>query len=232
MKILHIEDTEIFTELAKDMFEGFDIVDEYVSVENGLDGVKLALNNKWNLIIVDYHLPKLNGAEIIKLIRRKKIKTPIIANSSSHNYKLMKSGADEEMEKNFSNESEWYDLIKKYNIKSNPTATYVRVVPRDLFNEAKLLKCLGKISISIHNDKIKAEQELEMPDYGFIIVQNDSGDISCENYHVYKDGLELYFFTPLNSRLPWPLVLQIDDELIDVFEDDGSFTDTFLGMMA
>lgn len=30
---------------------------------------------------------------------------------------------------------------------------YQRVIPRDLFNEAKLLKCLGRLSLFIHDGK-------------------------------------------------------------------------------
>lgn len=39
------------------------------------------------------------------------------------------------------------------------TSSYRRVLPRDLFNEAKLLKCLGQLSLMIHDGKCELRVE-------------------------------------------------------------------------
>jgi hypothetical protein len=110
--------------------------------------------------------------------------------------------------------------------------SYRRVVPRDLFNEAKLLKCLGKIAIGILDGKLgefELEEKFTNPENGFEIVQNDDGDIMCENYRVFKGDEELYLFTRLNSKANWPLMtIDHNAEYIDVMDDDGKFTNDFL----
>jgi len=251
MRILHIEDTDIFLELGQELFESFEFVTEYVPAENGIKGYKLAKEGNFDVIITDGQLPGLLGKEIITRLRRDGYKGIIIANSAGYNSDLMKAGADYEMEKDFMNDEEWRELLLKIKPKSksnpkkrksNPIPSeysfvpYQRVVPRDLFNEAKLLKCLGKISIGILDGKLgkhllteKHTQEEE----GFIILQNEDGDIMCDNYRVFKGKEEIYLFTRLNSRSIWPL-MTIDhrNEYIDVLDDEGKFTKEFLNYLA
>ena len=109
---------------------------------------------------------------------------------------------------------------------------YMRVVPRDLFNESKLLKCLGKISIGILDGKLGEHRLTEKhtrEDEGFIILQNEDGDIMCDNYRVFKGGEEIYLFTRLNSKANWPLMtIDHNAEYIEVLNDDGKFTKEFL----
>jgi hypothetical protein len=114
--------------------------------------------------------------------------------------------------------------------KNNPTgSSYLRVIPRDLFNESKLLKCLGKISLYIHDNLLapyNASNELENPEEGFIIEQSpDDGSIHCSNYIFMINGQPVSLYTPLNSRGNWPL---LTDNYINVFEDDGTLSDEFL----
>lgn len=117
--------------------------------------------------------------------------------------------------------------------------SYLRVVPRDLFNESKLLKCLGTISVRIldgHLGAYNIEDELEGERDGFVIVQNDDdGSISCLNYHVRAHlgttgQIALNLFTLLNSKSPYPLICEsaIDQGHIEVFTDNGAFTKEFL----
>lgn len=89
--------------------------------------------------------------------------------------------------------------------------SYKRVIPRDFFNESKLLKCLGKLSIAVLDRKlgpIDIEDDLD-PDKGFKIEQSVDGEIFCSNYKfiVHKDNNDysLVFYTPLNSREDFPL---------------------------
>ena len=91
---------------------------------------------------------------------------------------------------------------------------YLRVIPRDLFNEGKLLTELGFLSLAIHDNKDNIATVLEMvltndEDQGFCITQNDSdGSICVKNLFVYAlrtatdfcDPDEVLFYTPLNSR--------------------------------
>ena len=80
---------------------------------------------------------------------------------------------------------------------------YKRVTPRDLFNEAKLLKCIGRISLFILENQIKGLNYEHTTDdnEGFTIVQDKSdGSISIWNIH-FSDaqGEPVYFSTGLNA---------------------------------
>lgn len=113
--------------------------------------------------------------------------------------------------------------------------SYRRVVPRDLFNEANLLKCLGKISVSILDNKfypvkLKEYHDDEMFE-GFYIEQTESGDIVCTNYRVYDpEGDEITFFSGLNSRRPWPLMFynKFDESIDYALNEDGSISQEFM----
>lgn len=74
-KILIIEDETAIAELEKDYLE---LSNFEVTISNdGSEGAELALNNEYDLIILDLMLPGMDGFEICKLIRDKK-NTPII----------------------------------------------------------------------------------------------------------------------------------------------------------
>ncbi len=74
-KILIIEDDHTIGEVEKDYFElaGFEVV----LSDNGQKGLELALNNAFDLFILDVMLPDINGFDIAKKIRTVK-DTPIV----------------------------------------------------------------------------------------------------------------------------------------------------------
>ena len=74
-KILIVEDEESIAELEKDYLE---ISDFEVTIENdGEKGLKTALSEEFDLIILDLMLPGIDGYEICKQIRNQK-NIPII----------------------------------------------------------------------------------------------------------------------------------------------------------
>jgi hypothetical protein len=121
-------------------------------------------------------------------------------------------------------------LCKEYKMKI--WTKYERVIPRDLFNEATLLKCMGKVCLLIEDRMINLQIREASPSLvnGFDIRQDiSSGDIKVANLSITLYGIELEFFTPLNSREPWPLRCthpDIEDE-IEVFNQDGSLNEQF-----
>lgn len=74
-KILIVEDEESIAELEKDYLElsGFEVEIE----NNGTEGLERALNEDYDLFILDLMLPGTDGFEICKKIREVK-NTPII----------------------------------------------------------------------------------------------------------------------------------------------------------
>lgn len=99
---------------------------------------------------------------------------------------------------------------------------YNRVLPRDLFNEANLLKCIGKLVLMIEDGLI---QDLIYHHDGgpFVICQNEaSGALYVANVEFFsKGGHKIDLQRPLNSRDHWPLYLNLDDDAHEVFNDAG-----------
>lgn len=110
---------------------------------------------------------------------------------------------------------------------------YRRVIPRDLFNEAKLLKCLGKVALLIH-DRYSKHLQLIHDDSefaGFEIGQSrESGDLYCANLTLVSNGLEIPLFSHYNSREDWPLLCYDPEtgDTLDVFDSNGNFSPEFL----
>lgn len=114
-------------------------------------------------------------------------------------------------------------------IKENPSMSYLRVIPRDLFNEANLLKCYGQIYLNL--------EKLGLPDVGLehdgsaFEIEQDPGDgsLTVANVPLNVRGEFFYPYRPINSRYPWPLY--VDPEAgaeIAMFNDDGSFSDDMI----
>lgn len=110
--------------------------------------------------------------------------------------------------------------------------SYTRVIPRDLFNEANLLKCYGRIYINLETAGLD-NVELVHDGEPFDIQQDEnSGDIFVANVVLEAAGKPCRLHRPLNSRAPWPLCLTTDEEeQIQVFNEDGAFTDEFVRHM-
>jgi hypothetical protein len=104
--------------------------------------------------------------------------------------------------------------------------SYQRVIPRDLFNEASLLKCLGKFWILTERFQPKKVQ-IEHDGEAFDVWQNeDDGTICVLNVDLCINGVPYDLVRPLNSRQPWPLYLKddVDGDNIAVFTDAGELT--------
>lgn len=76
MKLLLVEDEKQLSEALQQIL----IKNKYSvdAVYNGEEGLLYALSDVYDVIILDIMLPKLNGIEILKTIRKKGISTPVI----------------------------------------------------------------------------------------------------------------------------------------------------------
>ena len=104
MKLLLVEDEKQLSEALQQIL----IKNKYTvdAVYNGDEGLDYALTGVYDVIILDIILPKLNGIEILKMIRKRKISTPVIlltAKGSVEDRILgLDSGADDYLPKPFS----------------------------------------------------------------------------------------------------------------------------------
>ena len=104
MKLLLVEDEKQLSEALQQIL----IKNKYTvdAVYNDDEGLDYALTGVYDVIILDIMLPKLNGIEILKMIRKRKISTPVIlltAKGSVEDRILgLDSGADDYLPKPFS----------------------------------------------------------------------------------------------------------------------------------
>lgn len=106
MKLLLVEDEKQLSEALQQIL----IKNKYSvdAVYNGEEGLLYALSDVYDVIILDIMLPKLNGIEILKTIRKKGISTPVIlltAKATIEDKILgLDCGADDYLPKPFSTE--------------------------------------------------------------------------------------------------------------------------------
>lgn len=114
-------------------------------------------------------------------------------------------------------------------------SNYLRVIPRDLFNEANLLKCYGRLWIVLdetagHGARFETDA---VP--SFEIEQDPSnGAIYVGNVRLSVYGTYCRLTRPLNSRRSWALYAEPegdDAEPVDVFNEDGNLTADMLAFI-
>ena len=138
-KILIVDDdTEIRDLLEFDISSSGYFVDTAV---DGLDGLNKALNNKYDLILLDVMMPKMNGFEVCKNIRQAKINVPILM--------LTAKGTISDKTSGFNSGADDY-LVKPFDIQE--VLLRIRVLLRrsepqvDTFNSSEILD-VGDIEI-------------------------------------------------------------------------------------
>ena len=120
--------------------------------------------------------------------------------------------------------------IKLYESESSVNTNYDRVIPRDLFNEAKLLKCIGQLCLMIHNNTVPVEMSFEREEDGspFEIGLTDDGSLTIVNLTIFIKNVPCAFHTTHNSKSNFPLYLEHDRAEYLVFDDNGKFDKEFI----
>ena len=104
MKILIVEDEVGIADFLKQGLEeeGYTVLVAY----DGEAGLALALEQKVNVILLDWMLPKMNGIDICKAIRKANIQTPILfltaRDTVQETIEGLKAGANDYIKKPFS----------------------------------------------------------------------------------------------------------------------------------
>lgn len=106
---------------------------------------------------------------------------------------------------------------------------YIRVIPRDFFNESKLLKCLGQLQLCIHDQKVQGlPLVVDFDHQAFRILQdNTNGNLYCANYRVFLGREELILSIPYNSQENYPLLAEYKGEEYYIFDEKGNFMPNF-----
>lgn len=114
-KILVVEDNKINQMISRKMLENKGMFCEIV--DNGEDAIELARNNQFDMILMDVHLPGINGTIATEKIREFNSKIPVIALTAislgENRTTLLSYGMNDVITKPFVPE-DFYAIISKY----------------------------------------------------------------------------------------------------------------------
>ncbi|RPF79619.1 MAG: response regulator, partial [Verrucomicrobia bacterium TMED71] len=65
--VLLVEDDPALRMVVREVLKGDFNIDE---ADNGIDGIEKGVRNEADLIILDYHLPKQDGLEVIEAVKK------------------------------------------------------------------------------------------------------------------------------------------------------------------
>lgn len=103
MRVLYVEDEQFLAEAVKHNLSKEDI--ECDLAFDGEDGLNMALDKIYDVVILDVMLPKLSGIDILRRMRERKIATPVIMLSALSEVEDkvhgLESGADDYLAKPF-----------------------------------------------------------------------------------------------------------------------------------
>lgn len=103
MRILYVEDEQFLAEAVIHLLKKEKINVDHAA--DGEEGLELALKPNYDVIVLDIMLPKLSGLEILKTIRERGIKTPVIMlsalNEVEDKIRGLDYGADDYLAKPF-----------------------------------------------------------------------------------------------------------------------------------
>lgn len=90
IKILLLEDDYLYKISIKEFLEELDfIVDDF---DNGEDALNAIFDKKYDLLLLDIRVPKMDGFELVKYVREASIDTPIIILTSLTDIKNLSRG--------------------------------------------------------------------------------------------------------------------------------------------
>jgi DNA-binding response OmpR family regulator len=153
------------------------------SATNGLDGLTLFQNEKFDLVLLDWMLPEMTGLEVCEKIRETNSKTPIIfltaKDTVQETVEGLKTGANDYIKKPFS----FDELVER-----------IKVQLRDK-TEQEILT-LGPIEINLQKHAVtvnKREVSLTQKEFDLLtyLVKN-KGNV-CSRTQIIQDVWDIHF---------------------------------------
>ena len=181
MKILIVEDEVGIADFLKQGLEeeGYTLLVAY----DGEAGLALALEQKVNVILLDWMLPKMNGIDICKAIRKANIQTPILfltaRDTVQETIEGLKAGANDYIKKPFS----FDELIERIKIHFRNTASNDILV-------------LGNISIDPSKHQVllgDQEVNLTQREYELLVYLIKNKGKVCTRNQIIEDVWDIHF---------------------------------------
>ena len=150
-KVLVIEDDKSIADLLEIHLK--DLNCDVTIIPDGNEGLKTATSESFDLIVLDLMLPKVNGLEICKEVRRKDIYTPILmlTSKSEEMDKVLglEVGADDYLTKPFS--------IREFIARVKAILRRVEAIQKEIGNDADI--SVGDLSIEASKRKVSLKGE-------------------------------------------------------------------------
>ncbi|MEM0577341.1 response regulator transcription factor [Flavobacterium polysaccharolyticum] len=181
MKILIVEDEVGIADFLKQGLEeeGYSVLVAY----DGEAGLALALQQKVNVILLDWMLPKMHGIDICKAIRKANIQTPILfltaRDTVQETIEGLKAGANDYIKKPFS----FDELIERIKIHFRNTASNDILV-------------LGNISIDPSKHQVllgDQEVNLTQREYELLVYLIKNKGKVCTRNQIIEDVWDIHF---------------------------------------
>ena len=189
--ILIVEDEEGIVQFLKQGLEEENY--NVSSATNGLDGLTLFQKEKFDLVLLDWMLPKMTGLEVCQKIRETNSKTPIIfltaKDTVQETVEGLKTGANDYIKKPFS----FDELVER-----------IKVQLRD--NTEQEILTLGPIEINIQKHAVTV-------DNCDVSLTNKEFDLLC---YLVKNKGNICSRTQIIQDV-WNIHFEYDTGVIDVF---------------
>lgn len=181
MKILIVEDEIGIANFLKQGLEeeGYDVL----VANDGITACELAQNEKVNIILLDWIIPKMTGIEVCKTIRKTDLKTPIIfltaKDTVQETIEGLKAGANDYIKKPFS----FDELVERIKI-------HFRIEgENDEMNLGNIKIIKSKHQILVDNKEINfTQREFELLSY---LIKN-KGKV-CTRNQIIEDVWDIHF---------------------------------------
>lgn len=189
--ILIVEDEEGIVQFLK---QGLEEENYKVSAApNGLEGLTLFQNEKFDLVLLDWMLPKMTGLEVCQKIRETNSKTPIIfltaKDTVQETVEGLKTGANDYIKKPFS----FDELIERIKVQLRDTT------------EQEILT-LGPIEINLQKHAVTVDKR-------DVSLTNKEFDLLC---YLVKNKGNICSRTQIIQDV-WNIHFEYDTGVIDVF---------------
>ena len=145
-KVLVIEDDKAISDLIE--IHLIDLNCQITKAFDGENGLKLALENNFDLIVLDLMLPKLDGLEICKEVRKQEIYTPILmltAKSEEFDKVLgLEFGADDYLTKPFG--------VREFIARVKAIFRRIQALQKETANDSDII--IGDLTIEIAKRRV------------------------------------------------------------------------------
>ena len=154
-RILVIEDNDSLSDLLEIHLKDLDY--SVTKAFDGEEGLRLALTDEFDLIILDIMLPKLDGLEVCKEVRKQEVYTPILmlTSKSEEIDKVigLEMGADDYLTKPFS--------IREFIARVKAIFRRISTIKKEIDNEKNIK--IGELYIDVSKRKVTIKgKEVEL----------------------------------------------------------------------